>query len=73
MATVTTEQPDPTVRAEDARLAAVTLRGILAAVDAGEVEASTAERAHLAGAADALDQVAGDGSTHPLTENDLLP
>jgi len=37
--------------------AAAAVRGVLAAVDAGEVEATSAERAYLAGALDVLEQV----------------
>ena len=38
------------------------LRALLAAIDAGKVAASEAQRAYLAGAADALDAIAGDRS-----------
>jgi hypothetical protein len=42
---------------DSARVAA-SLRAILAAVDAGEVAADDAQRAHLAGAAEALEALA---------------
>jgi hypothetical protein len=50
--------PEPT------RVAA-SLRAVLAAVDAGEVAADDAQRAYLAGAAEALEALApvGDGSS----------
>lgn len=48
------------MRIEDALAAAETVRRIVAAVDAGEVEASSTERAHLVGVADALDQLTAD-------------
>ena len=45
----------------DELLAAVAmLRRLLAAIDAGEVAASEAQRAYLAGAADTLDAITGD-------------
>jgi hypothetical protein len=42
--------------------AAVMLRRLLAVIDAGEVAASEAQRAYLAGAADTLDEIVGDRS-----------
>jgi hypothetical protein len=45
----------------DELLAAVAmLRRLLAAIDAGEVAASEQQRAYLAGAVDALDEIVGD-------------
>jgi hypothetical protein len=42
-----------TINTEDARAAAATVRALVAAVDAGEVEADSSERAYRA----ALDQI----------------
>ncbi len=42
---------------EEAAAAASTLRALLAMVEAGKVEASAAQRDHLAGAAEALEQL----------------
>ena len=41
---------------------AVSMRVLLAAIDAGEVAASEQQRAYLAGATDALDGLAGNRS-----------
>jgi len=43
--------------------AAASVRRVLAAVDAGEVEATPAQRAYLAGALDVLEQMP---TPHPL-------
>lgn len=48
--------------AETARRTAVNLREVLAQVDAGEVEATARQRAYLAGAVDALEELLTDTS-----------
>jgi hypothetical protein len=44
---------------------AARLRGVLDAIDAGELDATDVQRAHLAGAVAALDWVAGQRSNPP--------
>jgi len=55
----TTEPPD-------AGAVATGLRAVLAAVEAGEVEARPEERAYLAGAADAMERLAKSTTGNPL-------
>jgi hypothetical protein len=57
---------DPKTTAAEA---AAQLRAVLAAIDAGEIEAEPTQRAHLQGAADALEAISGPN----FTENDRLP
>lgn len=61
-----------TMRVRDVRAAANQLRGLLDAIDTGQVEATPNERAHLAGALDALGRVTGStaptGPVAPSTE-----
>ena len=47
---------------EQGRLAAASLLALVAAIDAGEVDADEAERAYLLGAADTARRLAGAGS-----------
>jgi len=67
---------DQVARPDPAEVAA-SLRAVLTAVDAGAMEADGAQRAYLAGAADALDGLAGRVTDRPepdaVTANDRLP
>jgi hypothetical protein len=54
--------------------AAASLRAVLAVIDRGEVDATSTDRAYLAGAADALGRLACPCEPDPpFTLNDRLP
>ena len=58
---------------KDTAETAAQLRRVLDAVDAGEIEAEPGQRAYLAGAADALERVAGvPGNSERAVSNPSL-